>query len=166
MLGPIWTYWVSHCLGLSLDFCIIENLFGECGNKLNLRALSLDGVVRKTKEPLTIIVSLSITKWFLISFCCTSAFPTTSWRSFNPCSPSGLFENIPAVSFNFLELVRILKVYFEGKLNKQMACSGEGSSKAKNQPPLTFGDKGLGVATVFRWHRGIWSRTWLWVFQE
>lgn len=74
---------------------------------------------------------------------CTSAFPSMRWRNSSPHFPSGGSENIPAVNFN-LQLARIRKMYPEGKVNRQKACSGRFQSKS--WPLLTSGDKGLGVA--------------------
>lgn len=166
MPAPICNYWVNQYSRLSLGFCIIWSFFSESDNMPSVKTPNLEGDCEKGKGGLNHnCISVHNQLWFLMSLLCT-AFSATSWRSSNPCPLLGQVENIAAINFNFLELVRIQKMYFEGKVNKQQACNREGSSRVKSWPLLTFGDKGLGVATIFRWHRGIWSRTWLWVFQE
>lgn len=90
--------------------------------------------MRKTKEPLTVTVSLSNQLEFLFSSLCL-CFHNYMLEEFRSLfSPSRQFENIPAINFNFLELVSIQKMYSEGKVNKQKACDGEGSSRAKSRP--------------------------------
>lgn len=110
--------------------------------------------MRKAKKPLTITISLSNQLEFLFSslYLCFPNYTLEEFRSL--FSPSRQFENIPAINFNFLELVSIQKMYSEGKVNKQKACNGGGELQSKKLPLLTFGNKGLGAATVFKWHRG------------
>lgn len=132
-----------------LGFCIIWSFFSESDNMPNVKTPNLESDYEKDKGDLNHnCISLHNQLWVLMSSLCT-AFSATNWRSSNPCPPLGQVKKIPAKNFNFLELVRIQKMYFEGKVNKQQACNREGSSRVKSWPLLTFGDKGLGVATIF-----------------